>query len=180
MRGSGKSRPGASFYELAALLLATAFLSLLLAAPASADPANEEYNLDIPEATESGSDDGDTVPEGDPAPPPATEEDAAPVDLDDPSGDADASGGAAAAGGAGSDDGSGSGGTGSTGESKADGPSGHPSDRGAGGRAHSLPAIAADGAGNSGVWLLLLGLALVLALAVFLIYRRRRPRQLEV
>jgi LPXTG-motif cell wall-anchored protein len=175
VRGSGKSRPGAKLVPLGTFLVAAALASLVLAAPAAAEPANEEYNLDLPEATDSGSGDGDTAPEAvttTPAPETGTDESAAPVDTQDYSEDVDASGAVAG-------DSSGNGGAGSKGDSKTDDASGHGPGNAGGERAHSIPAIAADGAGNSGVWLLLLGLALVLALAGYLIYKRRRPRQLE-
>jgi LPXTG-motif cell wall-anchored protein len=173
MRGSGKSRPGSGPGSLVAFLLAAALLSLAVAAPVSADPANEEYNLDIPEAGSGGSGDDGTT---DPAASTGTDDDTTvPADSGE-SADTDDSSGAA---GGSSDEGTGSGGSGTSGDSDVEGAGGHGVSNGGSDRAHTIPQIAADGAGNSGVWLLLLGLAAVLAVAVFLIYKRRRPRQLE-
>jgi LPXTG-motif cell wall-anchored protein len=172
MRGSGKSRPGGGPGSLVAFLLAAALLSLAVAAPVSADPANEEYNLDIPEAGSGGSDDGGTVDDSGVSGE-TGEDTTVPSDSESEStDDTRAVGGS-------SDDGTGSGGSGTSGGSDVEGAGGHGVSNGGGDRAHTIPQIAADGAGNSGVWLLLLGLAAVLAVAVFLIYKRRRPRQLE-
>lgn len=169
MRGSGKSRPASGPGSLVAFLLAAALLSLAVAAPVSADPANEEYNLDIPEAGSSGSGDGETADDAGASGEPG-EGTTVPSDSDESTDDTGAVGGS-------SDEGSGGGG--GSGASDVEGAGGHGVSNGGGDRAHTIPEIAADGAGNSGVWLLLLGLAVVLAVAVFLIYKRRRPRQLE-
>jgi LPXTG-motif cell wall-anchored protein len=170
----GKSRRGQRLAFLVVVMLASALAAAFIAAPAGADPANEEYELDIPDAGDGGSS-GDPATDESSTTATETDDDTATVDATDGSTDDGEVGGAV---GGGTDDGSANGGTGGSGDSKTSEGSG-PQGAGSTERAHTIPEIAADGAGSSGIWLLLVGLALVLAVALYLIYKRRRPRQLE-
>jgi hypothetical protein len=184
MRG-GKSRrraPRALGLPASVAVLAVALLCGVLCGVALAQtPATEEYNLDIPEATSSGSGGGDPVggsSEGsgdtstaEPAP--------APIEPEAPVG----GGGDGAGGGSGSS-GGGDGGSGDANRKHtlpADDQRALISyDEFGGEQANSLPAIAADVASEGGVALLLAGLAATMGIALFFVYRRRRAQELEV
>jgi LPXTG-motif cell wall-anchored protein len=163
-----------------------AFGALATPAFAQGGPATEEYNLDLPAVTGSGS--------GDPQEASGSGGDPTSVSTDSTDTDSTYSVPGDSTGGSGGGSGSGSGGSSSgAGSHEGSGPgkSGHDSKPDNGDdldlapfasspeQANTLPAIAADVAGEGGVPLLLAGLAAILGVALFLLYRRRRAHRLE-
>jgi hypothetical protein len=162
----------------AAAALAGILTAGLVTAGASASPAEEEYTLDLPSASNAGAGDGggvdgdaggsDAPPEDsggtETAPPPSTDTE---TDIE-----TDTSTGSGGSGGGDDDDGR-------TGQRAGDGKGGTlEMDGGEATPAqpHTVPAIATDVAGEGGIPLLLAGLIAVAALAVlWAIWKRRRP-----
>jgi LPXTG-motif cell wall-anchored protein len=182
MSEGGKSRRRTPAANRVAPIAAVLALALLPATALGQGPASEEYNLDIPEAGASGAGGGESPGgSGGTAPPPAEDESTTSVPADPApiaeGGDqpAEAATGAGSSAGGHSDDGGRH-----ADESKESESGGFPLGPVAGERANSLPTIATDVASEGGVPILLAGLAALLALAGFVVYRRRRAQTLEV
>jgi LPXTG-motif cell wall-anchored protein len=181
MSEGGKSRRRRPAATRVAPFVAVLALVLTPAAALAQGPASEEYNLDIPEAGTSGAGGGESGEgsESTAPPPEGTPTGSVPADPA-PSGEGGDQDPAAATGAGPSTEGDSDHGRRHAGESKESETGGFPVGPVAGERANSLPTIATDVASEGGVPILLAGLAALLALAVFVVYRRRRTQTLEV